>query len=127
MWAAIRYLVSLTEEEAALIRNHSGWILGADPEAGLQVGGPRTTSSDDLLGQRRSPPNRANSTVMPRVIPSVPPAQAFLQMQPPLSPALVLSILGDSSPDLSALYLEAALHMGLALPQVWVVGCGLTG
>ena len=46
------------------------------------------------------------------------PAQAFLQMQPPLSPALVLSILGDSSPDLSALYLEAALHMGLALPQV---------
>ena len=47
-----------------------------------------------------------------------PPSQAFLQMQPPLSPALVLSILGDASPDLSALYLEAALHMGLALPQV---------
>ncbi|GAX76818.1 hypothetical protein CEUSTIGMA_g4264.t1 [Chlamydomonas eustigma] len=78
VWAAVRYLVSLTEEEAALIRNHSSWILGADPEAGLQ---------------------------------------AFLQMQPPLSPALVLSILGDDNPNLSALYLEAALHMGLALPQ----------
>ena len=50
--------------------------------------------------------------------PPFPPSQAFLQMQPPLSPALVLSILGDASPDLSALYLEAALHMGLALPQV---------
>ena len=37
VWAAVRYLVSLTEDEAALIRNHSGWILGADPEAGLQV------------------------------------------------------------------------------------------
>ena len=51
-----------------------------------------------------------------------PSPQAFLQMQPPLSPALVLSILGDSSPELSALYLEAALHMGLALPQVYLGG-----
>ena len=39
MWAAVRYLVSLSEEEAVLIRNHSQWILGADPEAGLQVWG----------------------------------------------------------------------------------------
>lgn len=38
-------------------------------------------------------------------------------MRPPLSPALVLSILADCSADLRAMYLEAALHMGLALPQ----------
>lgn len=46
MWAAVRYLVSLSEAEASLIRTHSKWILLADPEAGLeaflQVGTPAT-------------------------------------------------------------------------------------
>jgi hypothetical protein len=37
VWAAARYLTSLTAADTPLIRQHSGWILRADPEAGLQV------------------------------------------------------------------------------------------
>lgn len=44
---------------------------------------------------------------------------AFLQMKPPLNPSLVLSILRMHSRTYCAMYLEAALQMGVALPQVW--------
>ncbi len=37
VWAAVRYLSHLGSEQADLIRQHSGWILSQDPEAGLQV------------------------------------------------------------------------------------------
>lgn len=42
VWAAVRYLVSLSEADIPLIRKHSTWIFRADPEAGLQV---RTSKS----------------------------------------------------------------------------------
>ncbi|MEW5314407.1 MAG: hypothetical protein WDW38_005909 [Sanguina aurantia] len=78
VWAAVRYLVSLSEAEASLIRTHSKWILLADPESGLE---------------------------------------AFLQMQPPLNPSMVLSILHEHSPHYAGMYLEVALEIGVALPQ----------
>eukprot|EP00798_Chlamydomonas_sp_ICE-L_P023232 gene23232-30455_t len=83
--------------ETDLIRQHSKWILPADPDAGVQ---------------------------------------AFLQMHPPLDPKVVLSILHEfdamysSAPNkgesdahddgsMCALYLEAALQLGVALPQYY--------
>ncbi|KAF5838923.1 hypothetical protein DUNSADRAFT_1939 [Dunaliella salina] len=43
--------------------------------------------------------------------------QAFLEMQPPLDPSTVLSILHQHSPHYCSMYLEAALQLGVALPQ----------
>lgn len=81
MWAAVRYLVSLSPAapHAATIQRHAGWILAADPEAGLS---------------------------------------AFLHMRPPLDPSLALSILERHSRHYCGLYLETALQIGVALPQV---------
>lgn len=45
VWAAVRYLVSLSEADIPLIRKHSTWIFRADPEAGLQVWTPKSMLS----------------------------------------------------------------------------------
>ncbi|GFR42239.1 hypothetical protein Agub_g3133, partial [Astrephomene gubernaculifera] len=37
VWAAVRYLVSLTAQHAPVITRHAGWMLAADPEAGLSA------------------------------------------------------------------------------------------
>ncbi len=37
VWAAVRYMTSLSAADTPLIRHHSRWILAADPEAGLQA------------------------------------------------------------------------------------------
>ncbi|GLC77792.1 hypothetical protein PLESTB_000955600 [Pleodorina starrii] len=37
VWAAVRYLVSLSAGDAAAITAHAGWILAADAEAGLSA------------------------------------------------------------------------------------------
>ncbi|GIL77647.1 hypothetical protein Vretifemale_7143 [Volvox reticuliferus] len=37
VWAAVRYMVSLSAADAAVIQRHAGWILAADAEAGLSA------------------------------------------------------------------------------------------
>ncbi|PNH02814.1 Vam6/Vps39-like protein, partial [Tetrabaena socialis] len=38
VWAAVRYMVSVSAEAtAAILQRHAGWILAADPEAGLSA------------------------------------------------------------------------------------------
>lgn len=37
MWAAVRYIVTLSAEQAPAITRHAGWILAADAEAGLSA------------------------------------------------------------------------------------------
>ncbi|KXZ52313.1 hypothetical protein GPECTOR_10g945 [Gonium pectorale] len=37
VWAAVRYMVTLSAQQAPTIQRHAGWILAADPEAGLSA------------------------------------------------------------------------------------------
>ncbi|WIA17457.1 hypothetical protein OEZ85_014302 [Tetradesmus obliquus] len=37
VWAAVRYLIGMQPQDLQLLVQHAGWVLGADPEAGLEA------------------------------------------------------------------------------------------